>query len=83
MFSPCSAITLRHTRQQKPNSEDPHSPASTGRGAVVAELGWGTGAVMLRKCSRIYSVKLAPSQTCHALVLYACDPGACGNTDTM
>lgn len=37
---------------------------------------------MLRKCSRIYSVKLAPSQTCHALVLYACDPGARGNTDT-
>ena len=37
---------------------------------------------MLRKCSRIYSLKLALSQICHALVLYACDPGAHGNTDT-
>lgn len=37
---------------------------------------------MLRKRSRIYSVKLVLSHICHALVLYACDPSARGNTDT-
>lgn len=42
VISPFSAITLRHTRQAV-HLEDPHSPASTGRGLQLAELGRGTG----------------------------------------
>lgn len=75
MFSLCSAITLSAYILSS-SIEDPQS-CFYSEGSQL-QLGWQYRAVMLRKCSRIYSVKLAPSQTCHALVLYACDPGARG-----